>query len=76
MCRWRFNELSCVVGILLHVLCCYVEMCALGALCPGGFVWGLATGLTYITGSTFNKRHSFGLFISLHLACVVDFIKM
>ena len=30
--------LSCVVGILLHVLYCYVEMWALGALCPGGFV--------------------------------------
>ena len=31
-------ELSGVVAILLHVLYCYVEMWALGALCPGGFV--------------------------------------
>ena len=43
-----------VVGILLHVLYCCVEMWALGALCPGGFVRGSATGLAYVTGSTFH----------------------
>ena len=38
MCWWRCHELWCVVGILLHVLYFYVEMWALGASYPVGFV--------------------------------------
>ena len=33
-----YIQLPCVVGILLHVLYCYVDMWALGALFPGDFV--------------------------------------